>query len=121
MGNMGMATYLKLSAGASQQSNLAAIMSALSTVTDVLKTTNSEDLHIETLWESEIGICFAELGHALSLSSWANLLNDICPLASGLITTVKDTFSYCFRGAPTKAIVPPTPVAPMAAVPPPLI
>jgi hypothetical protein len=47
------------------------------------------------------------------------LPNDIHPLTSGSVTRVKDTFSYCFRGAPAEAIVPPTPATPVAAVLPP--
>jgi hypothetical protein len=69
MGNMGMPTYLKLSARAFQQSNLAAITSALSIVTEILKSTNSEDLPIDILRDSQVGICLVEFGYALSLSS----------------------------------------------------
>jgi hypothetical protein len=119
MGNMGAPIYLKLSAGASQQSNLAAIVSAISTVTEVLKTTNSDNLSIKTLWELQVRLCLAEFGCTLSLSSWAALPNDIHPLASGSVTIVKNTFFYYFRGVPLEAIVPPIPVASVVAVPPP--
>jgi hypothetical protein len=88
MGDMGVPTYLKLSAGASQQSNLATIASALSTVTEILKSTNSEDLPIDILQDSQVGICLVEFGCVLSLSNWADLPNDIHPLASSSVTRV---------------------------------
>jgi hypothetical protein len=85
MGNMGMPTHLKLSAGAFQQSNLAAITDAISVITEVIKTTRSDDLPIDTLQDSQVGICIAEFGRALSLYNWADLPNDVCPLTSGSI------------------------------------
>jgi hypothetical protein len=60
-----------------------------------------------------------EFGRTLSLSNWADLPNDSRPLAGGSFARVSDTFSYCFKGAPVEAIVPPTPVAQAAAAPPP--
>jgi hypothetical protein len=49
MGNMGMPTHLKLSSGASQWSNLAAIADAFSVITEIIKTTRSDNLPIDTL------------------------------------------------------------------------
>jgi hypothetical protein len=60
-----------------------------------------------------------KFSRALSLSYWADLPNDTHPLISRSFASVKDIFSYCFRGAPSEAIVPPTPAALVAAVPPP--
>jgi hypothetical protein len=119
IGDMGVPMHLKLSAGASQQSNLAAITDAISTIMEVIKTTRSDNLPIKTLQDSQVRIHLAELGCVLLLSNWADLPNDIRPLTSGSIARVKDTFSYCFKGAPTEAIIPPTPVALAAAAPPP--
>jgi hypothetical protein len=119
IGDMSVPTHLKLSAGASQQSNLAAIADAIHTITEVIKTTKSDDFSIDTLRDSQVGIHLVEFSCALSLSNWADLPNDTHPLTSGSIARVSDTFSYCFRGAPAEAIVPPTPVTPAAAAPPP--
>jgi hypothetical protein len=119
MGNMGMPTHLKLSAGASQRSNLGAIADTFSVITEIVKTTRSDDIHIDTLWDSQVGIRIAEFGRALLLSNWADLPNDTHSLTSGSIARVRDTFTYCFKGAPAEAIVPPTPVTLAAAVPPP--
>jgi hypothetical protein len=118
MGNMGMPTYLKLSVGASQQSNLATIANTFSIITEVIKTTRSDDLPIDTLWDLQVGIHMVEFGCALLLFNWADLPNDIHPLASGSLARVKDTFSYCFRDAPTEVIIPPIPVIPVVTVPP---
>jgi hypothetical protein len=69
MGNMGMPMHLKLSAGASQQSNLATIADAFSVIMEIIKTTRSNDLPIETLRESQVRIHIMEFGHALLLSN----------------------------------------------------
>jgi hypothetical protein len=65
MGNMGMPTHLKLSAGASQQSNLAAIADTISVIMGVIKTTRSDDLPIDTLQDSQVGIHIVEFSHVL--------------------------------------------------------
>jgi hypothetical protein len=119
MGDMGVPTLLKLSSGASQASNLAAIMDTFHTITEVIKSTRADDLPITTLQDSQVGLCIAEFGRALSLSNWADLPNDSHPLSGGLFARVSDTFSYCFKDAPVEAIVPPTPVAQTAAAAPP--
>jgi hypothetical protein len=49
MGDMGVPTHLKLSSGASQVSNLAAIADAFHTITEVIKSTRADDLPIDTL------------------------------------------------------------------------
>jgi hypothetical protein len=101
MGNMGMPMHLKLSSGASQASNLATIADTFNTIMEIIKTTRSDDLPIETLQDSQVGVHIVEFGCALSLSNWADLPNDTCPLISGSFASVKDTLLYCFRGAPT--------------------
>jgi hypothetical protein len=49
MGDMGVPTLLKLSSGASQVSNLAAIADAFNTITEVIKFTRADNLPITTL------------------------------------------------------------------------
>jgi hypothetical protein len=49
MGDMGMPTHLKLLPGASQASNLAAIADAFHTITEVIKSTRTDDLPLITL------------------------------------------------------------------------
>jgi hypothetical protein len=121
MGDMGVPTHLKLSSGASQASNLAAIADVFHTITEVIKSTRADDLPITTLRDSQVGLRMAEFGHVLSLSNWADLPNDSRPLSGSSFARVSDTFSYCFKGAPIEAIIPPTPVTQTAAAPPPPI
>jgi hypothetical protein len=69
MGDMGMPTYLKLLPGASQASNLAAIADTFNTIMEIIKTTRSDNLPIDTLQGSQVGVHIAEFGHTLSLSN----------------------------------------------------
>jgi hypothetical protein len=115
MGDMGMLIHLKLSSGASQASNLATIADAFNTITEVIKSTRADDLPITTLRDLQIGLRIAEFGRTFSLSNWVDLPNDSCPLSGGSFARVSNTFSYCFKGAPIEAIIPPTPVAQTAA------
>jgi hypothetical protein len=49
IGDMGVPTHLKLSPGASQVSNLAAIADTFNTITEIIKSTRADDLPPTTL------------------------------------------------------------------------
>jgi hypothetical protein len=49
IGDIGMPMHLKLSSGASQMSNLAAIMDAFQTIMEIIKSTRTDDLPLTTL------------------------------------------------------------------------
>jgi hypothetical protein len=115
MDNMGIPTYLKLSGEASHLSNMAAIAGAISTITTVLRHESVRNVPSSVLEETQIGPHLMDLGCALLLSTWANLPNEISPRGSSAITTVEDTFFYCFKGAPLEAVIPPTPAVPVTA------
>jgi hypothetical protein len=96
--------------------NMATIAGAISTITTVLRYESARSIPLSVLEKTQIGLHLADLGCALLLSQWADLPNEISPPGSSAITTVKDTFFYCFKVAPLEAIIPPTPAAPQAVI-----
>jgi hypothetical protein len=77
MEDFGVPTRLRLTGKATPQNNMATISDALSIISNIIRTTGPGDVDSLVFTTVKLDPRLAEFGRALSVSSWADLPNDL--------------------------------------------